>query len=124
MISFEKGMYLRTKDGKIAKFIKYDEEDKEQLITDYYQYSTIWVGDITSYSFNIVDLIQVGDYINGYCVTEIFGNNRKKNPSTLIYCGYEIDNRFYYIGFYNEQIETIITKEQILQMQYKISLEG
>lgn len=124
MISFEKGMYLRTEDGKIAKFIKYDEEDKEQLITDYYQYSTIWVGDIVSYSFNIVDLIQIGDYINGYCVTEIFANNRKKKPSTLIYCGYEIENRFYYIGFYNEQIETIITKEQILQMQYKISLEG
>ena len=113
MISFEKGMYLRTIDGKIAKFIKYDEEDEEQLITDYYQYSTIWVGEIASYSFNIVDLIEVGDYVNG---NEVLAISEFKDGSRYI----EFDEGRYLCK--NYQIKSIVTKEQFESMKY--SLEG
>ena len=37
MNKLEIGMYIRTKDGKIAKFIKYDEEDKAKGLTVPYQ---------------------------------------------------------------------------------------
>ncbi len=54
-MKLEVGMYVRTNDGKIAKFIEYDKKDKNELVTDYYQYSTIWIKDIIKASFNIID---------------------------------------------------------------------
>ena len=114
-MKLEVGMYVRTKDGKIAKFIKYDEEDKEELVTDYYEYSTIWIKDVIKASYNIIDLIEVGDYVNGQVVTEIIPENRKVEPSTMIYTGTN-----YYVGLYNEHIDTIVTKEQFESMSYKL----
>ena len=109
-MKLEVGMYVRTKDGKIAKFIKYDEEDKEELVTDYYEYSTIWIKDVIKASYNIIDLIEIGDYVNGREVIDI----KLKCDETikcLITHGYDITN---------EMIKSIVTKEQFESMSYKL----
>lgn len=65
---------------------------------------------------NIINLVQVGDLVNGYKVIEIIKNNRKKKPSTMVYCEYG-DN---IIGFYNEDIKNVITKDQYRLINYEV----
>lgn len=64
-------------------------------------------------SYNIIDILEVGDYVNGALVVEIIKNNRKLEPRTMIYVNG-------YVGFYNEEIENVVTKEQFEQMSYKV----
>ena len=108
-MKIEPNMYVRTKDGKIAKFIKYDEEDKEELITDYYEYSTIWIKDVIEASHNIIDLIEVGDYVNG---CKVIKNTLKDGGNIVIVQGGNC--------FTNDDIKTVVTKEQFEGMQYVI----
>ena len=118
----EPNMYVRTKDGKIAKFIKYDEEDKEELITDYYEYSTIWIKDVIKASHNIIDLIEVGDYVNGSKVIDISIIGKDKEKWVWVEQMEDSDNKYGddYVGYNNDQIKSIVTKEQFESMKYKI----
>ena len=108
-MELEVGMYIRTKDGKIAKFIKYDEEDKEELVTDYYEYSTIWIKDVIEASHNIIDLIEVGDYVNG---CKVIKNTLKDSGNIVIVQGGNC--------FTNDDIKTVVTKEQFKRMEYRL----
>lgn len=121
-MKLEVGMYVKTKVGKIAKIInKYDNSGS------LHKTNFVWVLDdcsvlalhsqkVVKASHNIIDLIEVGDYINGYKVVDIIHNNRKLEPSTMVYCEYGNN----YIGFYNEEIKSVITHEQMEQMEYKV----
>lgn len=62
MSEIEVGEYVRTKKGKLFKYGK----GRTYIGKDNY---------ITKHSKNILDLIEVGDYINGYEVLKI---NRDK----------------------------------------------
>ena len=122
MNKLEIGMYIRTKDGKIAKFIKYDEEDKEELITDYYEYSTIWIKDVIEASHNIIDLIEVGDYVNGSKVVDISIIGKDKEKWVWVEQTEDTDNKYGddYVGYNNEQIKSIVTKEEFKAMEYRL----
>lgn len=109
MSKLEVGMFIRTNDGKITKFIEYDQKDKNELITDYYQYSTIWIKDITKASFNAIELAEVGDYVNG---CKVIKNTLKDGGNIVIVQGGNC--------FTNEDIKTIVTKEQFESMSYRI----
>ena len=114
-MKLEVGMFLRTNDGKIAKFIKYDEKDKNELVTDYYEYSTIWIKDIIKASFNIIDLIEVGDYVNGReVVEEPCNDNFSVGQKHLWLC----NKKLYLL---EQDIESIVTKEQFEQVSYKVN---
>ena len=70
---------------------------------------------IVKHSKNIIDLIEVGDYVNGILVTG------KEN--TLLYTEIKgIDNSGYHIPIsqYGENIKTILTKEQYMQNCYTV----
>lgn len=73
------------------------------------------IEDITKHSKNIIDLIEVGDYVNGILVTG--------KESTLLYTEIKgIDGSGYHIPIsqYGEGIKTILTKEQYEQNSYKV----
>lgn len=106
------GDYIRTRGGKIAKFIKYDEESENELVTDYYKYSTIWDGNVIKVSSNIIDLIEVGDYVNGEKVSDVLDDGVLTEAITSA----GIDGRIIY---YND-ISDIVTKEQFESMQYVV----
>ena len=61
----------------------------------------------SKYSFNIIDLIEVGDYVNGYKVTYVYPNLLKVDSADI----WEI---------HSSDIKSIVTKEQFSQMEYKI----
>ena len=132
----EPNMYVRTKDGKIAKFIKYDEEDKEELATDYYEYSTIWIKDVIKASHNIIDLIEEKDF----CEIEFYSERYKERVKRIFEVGYVARGKLSHINFenahcqldiingewsnhgkcLNPNIKSIVTKEMFSSMEYKL----
>lgn len=110
--------YVRTKDGYIAKVTRL--ENANMIFCD----NTVrecWVGEvkhiltenIIKHSLNIIDLVQKKDYANGHLVLEVHENYVIiENSTASCYDGEErIDV---------ENIKTIVTKEQMEQMMYKV----
>ena len=128
-MELEVGMYIRTKWG-IGKYIEdytnsqnltwrvlqgcsnyNNQEDWQNLFCD---------SEILKASHNIIDLIEVGDYVNGSKVIEISEYNGEKYvyvEETEDSNANQTDINIYYK---NEDIETIVTKEQMEAMQYKV----
>lgn len=109
------GDYVRTEDGKIAKVIDIEESltfagYEKRITTDKFKYSSRDTIIIKKSSPNIIDLIEVGDYVNG---KEITGVDEYTKQLT-----YEYGETTMYIG--SENIKSIVTKEQFESMEYKV----
>ena len=114
--------YVRTNDGyigqvkdivckgypikKLEGYIVLDDED-----------GTILNPEEVKHSFNIIDLIEVGDFVNSMKVDDI--SNIQRLNKTIQKClwvniedGYDI---------INEEIKTVLTKEQYERNCYKIN---
>jgi hypothetical protein len=94
-MKIEVGMYVRTERGRIwlVTSTKAIDGHKRRIVKA---------------SYNIVDLVQVGDYVNGYKV-------RQDEEGKLYYhkiIGYDLLEKC--------EIKSIVTKEQFEQMQYKV----
>ena len=73
---------------------------------------------------NIIDLIEVGDYINGERVIALEKDVNKRNiyPSNVgakIFTDYEFQGNWYF-GIQEEDIKTVVTKEQFEAIQYEV----
>lgn len=98
----EVGEYVRTKSGKIGIFKKYAEEGVQQWFT-MLQNGTLYTTAtraIVNRSKNIIDLIEVGDYVNGKLIHKI---DKGQNYCYLYYGNCKT--------FVDYQIKTILTKE-------------
>ena len=110
------GDYIRNKDGYIDKVerIVYDELEKK----NYYacEKSVMASGfkeDIVKHSSNIIDLIEVGDYVNGEIVIDIGENG--------LYLGYADDDENYsIISIDKSEIKSLVTKEQFQSVEFKV----
>lgn len=73
--------------------------------------------DIIKASYSIIDLIEVGDYVNGNKVIRIETSSylEDKNVKIIVCCG---DDDYY--SYYNEDIKSILTKEQFESMAYEV----
>lgn len=119
-MKLEPNMYVRTKKGTITKIklitktTNYGEETVQTsfICEDNNIYDcdkNCMSDDILKVSHNIIDLIEVGDYVNGDKV--IYTNDG------YFEVGEESDN----IGFTSDKfIKSIVTKQQFESMQYKI----
>lgn len=106
------GDYVRTEYG-IAKIVLIDEKVNAcQIDNQLNGFSFVLNENIIKSSPNIIDLIEVGDYVNGVRVEEV----SKKEDLCFIYLenGFDdVDND--YVLEYG-----IVTKEQFSSMEYKI----
>lgn len=112
------GEYIRTERGYIGKIkrIEFDNIDKglKWYVFDYKEpkmniTKEIYINKpyIKKHSFNIKELIEVGDYLNGYRVY--------KTTNNFIYCvGKAIQNKF------NINIKEILTHEQYKRNCYRL----
>ena len=115
------GDYVRTKDGFIAKLIEIDDVyyHFDDAVRTFFGerhcilWDTIIDNIIKKTSPNLIDLIEVGDYVNGYLVTT--GNQGVGS----IYID-KLDNHKLPIKLYEKEIKSIVTKEQFESMEYKI----
>lgn len=67
------------------------------------------ISKIVKHSKNIIDLIEVGDYVNGYKVYHIAGH----------YVSVESFEK-YDLCFEEQDIKRVITKEQMASIEYKV----
>ena len=127
MSKIKVGEYVRTKKGYIYKI-----EDGEEFYEDSVNVGIgivpdvegIWVDkehfdyvdkrEIAKHSPNIIDLIEEGDYVNGSKVIDI-----AQAPVKFIYTENQ-EQKLALIPIINKQIETVITKEQFAEMEYKV----
>lgn len=122
------GEFVRTAKGKFYKIktinrygivIKYEnKEDEISSDINYYTESGLEINkkDITKHSFNLIDLIEVGDYVNGYKVISV----DKNAPENCIEC-IELDrnNAYEYQFISSKDIQSILTHEQFEANCYK-----
>lgn len=126
-MKLEAGQFVRTKDGYIDKIllVEYAEEkrkeypnhpskshwrDKILLLKAGYWRTT---QNIIKASYNIIDLISRFDFVNGHLVICKMYEDEKDIP-TIIKCVGD-----YY--FKEEDIKSIVTKQQFSQISYNLS---
>jgi hypothetical protein len=118
-MKLEVEMYVRTEEGKIFKTdgdLIYLSNDKKIL----YKLITRIPHDTINYkvvkaSYNIIDILEVGDYVNG---DKIFNIDDCKGAMRQFYYDYENPNDD--VGHWEEEIKSVITHEQFEQMAYKV----
>jgi len=64
---------------------------------------------------NIIDLIEVGDYVNGYKITD-YTEIDKYNDEKILYADLSSE----YIAIHENEIKSIVTKEMFESMEYKV----
>lgn len=118
----EVGEYIRSKDGYIDKVerIVYDELEKK----NYYacERSVMASGfkeDIAKHRKNIIDLVEVGDYVNGYIVLDVMedmqtGEIHLEMP--MNYTNKELGD----CTIYNKDIKSLVTKEQFESVEFRV----
>ena len=108
-LDLRENMYIRTNYGRIDKIfnIKDDYVIGVSPIDNFYVY---YIDSIVKASYNIIDILGVGDYVNGHRVEEIDFENEEIFTDSEYYCGI--------VEFCN--IKSVITHEQIEQMEYKV----
>lgn len=105
------GMYFRTKNGIINKIISAKNlNERAYLLNGFY----VNKDAIKKTGYNIIDILEEGDYVNGCYIQEI--KSLKDNVMVcLLDSDYEVLSKIT-----NNEIETIVTKEQMEQMAYKV----
>ena len=124
----EKGEWIRTNTGEIGKVFKVElaKEEREKYPNNPYKryWRDKYVTDvrrgcctrqvIKNHSKNIIDLIEVGDYVNGEKINTIRNYNGKKHV------GVENSEDQLEAIFDNKDVKSIVTKEQFASMEYKV----
>lgn len=110
-MKLEVGMYVRTNDGYINKIKKVNQFNVLVYGRDLFgEELNIPNNEITKASYNIIDILEEGDYVNGkkvYSVGLAIGilNTINFEDGTFMVA---------------ENIKSIVTKEQMEQIAYKV----
>ena len=123
-MKLEEGMYVRyiptigEYTQKISKITKtknclldmcYTLDDKEEVFSSHFE-------DILGASHNIIDLIEVGDYVNGEKITRVI-------PQDI--CGDEVlDCQHIFVNdkeIFKHEINSIVTKELFENIKYEVN---
>ena len=95
--------FVRTRYGEIGKVSEtYPRLKWRKKKTS----SDLDFNSIVKHSSNLIDLIQCGDYVNGEQITDIWNGNRISSVKS---------------NFNEEDIKTIVTKEQFESITYKVT---
>lgn len=126
-MELEVGMYVRTRYGiaKITNLSKaigsrgfyLDREFMDCNEENWKSFCTIH-DIIGEPSHSIIGLIAVGDYVNGNKIIKISIDHCGK---TILIYGYDNGDRQVAITIYEDEIKSIVTKEQFESMAYKVS---
>ncbi len=107
-MKLEVGQFIRTNYGKIDKILKLNGSYVKGVSQkdEFYAYD---LDNIVKASYNIIDILEVDDYVNGELITKL-----KKDKE----CKYLVTMNNNVIR--NKDIDTLITHEQIAQISYRI----
>lgn len=120
----ELGEWIRNKDGYIDKVKKIIDKDEKMVDTYYCCESTMASShrkQIVKHSKEKINLIKEGDYVNGHLIVKIRVdpfNNKKQLFTEHWEYNWQGDGTL--LVFYDEDIKTILTKEQYEENCYKV----
>lgn len=104
--------YIRTEKGYIFKV------DNQKKVLKGIKFLDVQYGHIKKHSKNIIDLIEVGDYING---KRVFATNNRINDNGEKVILTENYDEWTDDGVVsNKDIKSIVTKELFKKTQYKV----
>ena len=116
------GQFVRTKDGIIAKV---DYIDDNTIFFDKALYKTYSDSidflekdnseRIVKASYNIIDILEEEDYVNGYKIKYI---DDCKGAMREFYYDYENPNED--AGHWQEEIKSVVTKEAFSSVEYRM----
>lgn len=111
--------YVRTRTGHFYKITRIDENgliywNKIQCGWSMEQLKDI----VVKHSKNIIDLIEVGDYVNGYKVIYVINNTESCPSGKCVDIDSSKDSSE--CTLWEEDIKTILTKEQYMANCYKV----
>lgn len=114
------GEYVRTISGNIDKVdALYGMIENTILLENHKWQST---KNILKHSKNIIDLIEVGDYVNGKKIEAILdGGFKSEGVAERVLCfetDFPIEKGLR--CYHNYDIKSIVTKEQFSEMEYKV----
>lgn len=111
--------------GQITEIFKANEQAKICVDRKSNIIIPIGMNNILKSSPNIIDLIDKGDLVNGYIIVDKIidpiSNRTKLITEHNIY-NWQYDGSL--LQFYNEDIETVLTKEKINDENYIVRKEG
>lgn len=110
--------YVRNEDGYIWQIKKtkdldnifIDEDGKVKEIAGETVFGDDVIVEITKHSRDIIDLVEVGDYVNGKEVIEV----REQEGKIYLMTGYVPQT------YIKEDIKSIVTHEQMASIEYKV----
>lgn len=144
MEKLQVGEYVRTNQGYIAKLEDIDKEFMyfDDVIMCYYEKSNLLPINmkmldgtflkaedyIVNHSFDIKDLVEKGDFVNGYEVDDFDGYDEEGNYfendlGIPIYDDANMDCIVEYRPIRLMEIKSIVTKEQFKAMEYEVKYE-
>ena len=125
-MKLEEGMYVRTKYNGISKIVDYI-NDQTHYFFKCYKLDRDYINceeyiteiDVLKTSHNIIDLIEVEDYVNGSKVINInYDLNYDEDiVESITIFDYSIEGNDI---LHNEEIKSIVTKEQFESISYEV----
>lgn len=123
--------YVRTKTGYIGKLhkistYKINDKDKTMYLVDFGNITyAISYKDIVKHSPNIIDLIEVGDYVNGKKIDAILDSGFKSEGVAERVLCFEIDFPIEkgLRAYHNYDIKSIVTKEMFASAEYRVETD-
>lgn len=121
-LELKENMYIRTKDGIIDKIIfDYNGHCADphckckhlSCAKNYYDED-----EVIKASYNIIDLIEVGDYVNGKKIVDIGCLTNGPREGTKVIDYYITPSAVSYLE--NEDIKSVVAKELFEYMEYRI----
>ena len=112
------GEFVRSWNGSIGKVTRIEEGrflyDNKELIC--------FIGSVVKHSFDIIDLIRVGDYVNGMLVVSVIELDAESNyiPTKIVFVNRDEKCTLLPIKIYNKDIKSILTKEMFEANVYKL----
>lgn len=115
-MKLEEGMYVRTEEGEISK-IKWITVQRWEGLDNTIEASFMlknkenieYPRDNFKASYNLIDLIEVGDYVNGLPV--VLNSTERGGNIVLVFGGN---------CFTEDGINDVVTKEQFESMKYEV----
>ena len=115
------GQFARLKSGYICKIINindFRDPNMKYGVEANYLKDVMFIGDddVVKASYNIIDILEVGDYVNGNKV-DFTNNNNKLSYEDKCIGFYDGDGD---ITLFENGIKSVITHEQMEQMAYRV----
>ena len=120
--NIKKDDYVRLNTGNIVKVIgiKANTVNKRAIYYGFYKQDWFDSAAVENFSDNIIDLIEVGDFVNGYKVISV---DYDVMDDTIECTELDLNSNYQYNFISIRQIKTILTHEQFEANCYKVGGE-